>query len=216
MPKIVPITEGQGDVEAVPLLLRKILQHNKWWEWEVAHPKRAGSLSALKRKLDRFLGYAQREEDCGGILILLDLDECCPWDEARDLAQQIRQLNPSCPVAVVLAHREYEAWFLASLSTIAGHYGLPSGLTFPGDVEQERGVKEWLTAQMPPGKAYKETVHQVEFTTRIDLKLAHRNSRSFRRLCHAVGELVQLAGASHRGQVTPYEERAYETHRTEC
>ena len=81
---------------------------------------------------------------------------------------------------------------LASLETIAGNCGLPANLKYEGDIESKRGVKEWLTAQMPPGLAYKETLHQVKLTHLIDLDLAQQRSRSFRRLFHAVEELVEM------------------------
>ena len=204
MPCIVPIVEGDGDVEAVPLLLRRILQHHQWFDWSVAHPKRARSLSTLKQKLESFIRYAEKERDCSGILILFDLDDGCPKDEADDLVQLARQLGSASPIAVAFAHREYEAWFLASLDTIAGSYGLPPGLVYDGDVERRRDVKGWLTRQMPPGQSYKETIHQAKFTNRIDLDHASCRSRSFRRLRHAVEQLVQAADIHHaRGYVTP-------------
>ncbi len=204
MPCIVPIVEGDGDMKAVPLLLRMILQHHQWFDWSVAPPKKARGLSALKRKLGSFIRYAEKERDCSAILILLDLDDGCPRDEACDLADRVRQLRSTTPIAVAFAHREYEAWFLASLATIAGSYGLSPDLVYDGDVEGRRGVKEWLTRQMPRGQGYKETIHQVKFTSRIDLDHASCRSRSFRRLCHAVEQLVQAADIHHaRGYVTP-------------
>ena len=204
MPRIVPIVEGDGDMDAVPLLLRMILQHHQWFDWSVAPPKKARGLSALKRKLGSFIRYAEKERDCSGILILLDLDDGCPRDEAFDLADRVRQLRSMTPIAVAFAHREYEAWFLASLPTIAGSYGFLPELAYDGDVEGRRGVKEWLTRQMPRGQSYKETIHQVKFTSLIDLDHARLRSRSFRRLCHAVEQLVQAADIHHaRGYVTP-------------
>ena len=203
MPRIIPIVEGEGEVEAVPLLLRRILEYNGQWNWSVGRPTRAGHLDVLRHRLSRVLQRAQQEPDCAGILILLDLDDGCPYEEARNLAAQVRQLNLPIPVAIVFAHREYEAWFLASLATIAGSYGLPPDLTYPGDVEARRGVKECLTRQMPSHMPYKETVHQAKFTARIDLALARDNSRSFRRLLHAVEQLVQAAGTPQPGFVTP-------------
>ena len=111
MPRLVPIVEGYGDLEAVPLLLRRILLDRHWSHWSVAAPKRAGSLAALKKNLGQFIQYAQLEKDCGGILVLLDLDDGCPKKEAYTLAAQVHQLHPRYPVAVVLVHREYETWF---------------------------------------------------------------------------------------------------------
>ncbi len=49
---IVPIVEGQGDMMAVPVLLRRILWHHEWWHWTVGQPKRAGGLGALRKRLE--------------------------------------------------------------------------------------------------------------------------------------------------------------------
>jgi hypothetical protein len=203
MPMIVPIVEGDGDVQAVPSLIRKVLQHNEYWHWQVAPAKKAGGLNSLRPRLSDFLRYAQLEPGVGATLVLLDLDDGCAYREAQSLAINIRNFNLPHPVAVVFACREYEAWFLASLSTIAGQYDLPEGLLYEGDVEARRGAKEWLSKQMPSGRIYKETIHQVSMTQQIDLELARQNSRSFRRLCHAIEELVQAADSGFQGLVTP-------------
>jgi hypothetical protein len=182
MSKIVALVEGPGDIEAVPELLRRVLYKKQQWTWQVARPKRVGGLGALKKRLD----------------------DGCPETEAINLAQQIRSLNLSCPVAIVFAHREYEAWFLASLDSIARQFHLlPADLTYGGDVEGIRDVKGWFTRQMPPGRAYKETIHQTSLTTWMDLDVACQNSRSFRRLCDAVEELLTMSANNQRGQVTP-------------
>jgi Domain of unknown function (DUF4276) len=202
MPAIVPIVEGDGDAQAAPSLITRFLHEREKWDWTVAHPKKAGGLVSLQPKLAQFLRYAEQEPQCGAVLILLDLDDGCPREEAFSLANTIRSLTPSHPVGVVFAHREYEAWFLASLDTIAGTHNIPEGLTYQGEVEARRGAKEWLTKQMPRGTIYKETIHQSSMTRQIDLDLARKNSRSFRRLDKAIGELIDAA-EQNRALVTP-------------
>ncbi len=203
MPIIVPIVEGDGEIEAVPVLLRRILEQREWWHWSVRKPMRAGGLGSLKKRFAQLLQYAATTEDCGGIMVLMDLDDGCPKAEAVALAAEARTLNLACPIAIVFAHREYEAWFLASLSTVAGQYDLPPTLQYSGNVEGRRDVKGWFSEQMPPGKAYKETFHQVRLTNLLDIDRARRNSRSFRRFYHAVEELVQMADSGGRGAVSP-------------
>jgi len=191
MPKIVPIVEGDGELEAVPILLRRILfEHIQNFDWQVSRPKKAHSLPVLRKKLAEYIRYAQIEPECAGILILLDLDDGCPEEEACNLAIEIRNLSPSYPVAVVMAHREYEAWFLASLETLAGEYDLPAGLTYEGNVEDLRGVKEWISRHMPAGKIYKETIHQPSMSRQIDLHNSSGRSRSFNRLLSAVEQIL--------------------------
>lgn len=202
MPSILPLVEGHGEVEAVPALLQLLLTdmgHHTWYV-DQRRLKRVRGLSYLRNRLASFLEYL-RIDAPDAVLILLDLDDGCPVDEARSLSAEIVQAHLPFPVAVVFALREYEAWFLASMPSVAGATPLlPTDLEYDGDPEGRRDCKGWLKRQMPTGMIYKETQHQVEFTRSIDLNQAKNNSRSFRRLCNAVEQLVQSAGI---GLVTP-------------
>jgi len=67
-PVIVPIVEGHGEVEAVPLLLRRILGEifqNR--EWKVRRPVRAGSVDSFRKRMERYLGLALQGE-CNAIM----------------------------------------------------------------------------------------------------------------------------------------------------
>lgn len=192
MRQIVPIVESYGDVQAVPFLLRRILQERfQVFDWQVARPKKADSLAAFTNKLSNFLQYAFLEPSCGAVLILFDLDDGCPKESASQLAQRLRAEYCRAPVAVVLAHREFESWFLASAETLAGKFDLSEALTYPDEVEIRRDAKGWLTEQMPPGMTYKETFHQEKMVARLDLALAYQRSRSFRRLVHALEQIIR-------------------------
>jgi hypothetical protein len=46
--------------------------------------------------------------------------------------------------------------------------GLRADARYDGDFEAKRGVKEWLTSQMPAGRAYKPTVDQLPLTRMVD------------------------------------------------
>lgn len=203
MPTLIPVVEGDGEREAVPLLLRRILTHNEHWTWQVGQARVIGGIGTLTKRYDNVLQRLVLDSACDAILILNDLDDGCPMQEAQALARRAEQLQLPCPVAVVLAHREYEAWFLASLATIAGNYDLPADTRYPGGCEDLRGAKGWLSKQMPPGKIYKETIHQVKMTQLLDIDLARATSRSFRRLCRAVDELIAATGTDQRGVATP-------------
>jgi hypothetical protein len=200
MPKIVPIIEGDGDFQAVPILLRRILTEElNLYTWEVARPKKANSLTALQKRLSDYIQYAQIEPDCGAILILLDLDDGCPKEQAVQLVEQIKKEYLKYPVAVVLAHREYEGWFLASAEALRGQHNLPAELHPPESPEIIRDAKGWLTEHMPNGMIYKETTHQPAMTVQMDFELVKSRSRSFRRLLHALEQLTNSA----LPQVTP-------------
>jgi hypothetical protein len=191
MLSIVPIVEGQGDVAALPILLRRLL-HERYqrYEVEIAKPKNAHGSGKLIKELERFLRLAAITPDCGAILVLIDPDDKCPKELAESLASQSKALGLGKPTEIVFAKCEYETWFLASLDTIRGRAAISETASFTGEIESLRGVKEWLGKQMPPDRTYKETADQPTLTPFIDLSLAHANSRSFRRLCHAVEQLL--------------------------
>jgi len=197
MNKIVPIVEGTGEVGAVPILVRKLLGEMGRWDIEVVTPKNAHSRNNLLKVggIERFIQLVASESDRCGILVLLDADKQCAVELATGLAERIRRSGCSHPAVVVCATREYEAWFLASLESlvgrdIGGKPGLPDGLVYDGEVEDLPNAKEWLSKHFPGSRAYKETLDQPPLTHHIAMDLALRRSRSFRRLYHAIEELV--------------------------
>jgi len=191
MTTIVTIVEGNGEVAVLPVLLRKLVHWEEHYV-EFPRPKNAHGRNNLIKPggIEHFLELARREQQCNGVLVLIDADEDCAKKLALELASRVHNSKLPFPVAIVCAKCEYEAWFLASLATIAGHADIPSGTVYQGDVEDKRGVKEWLTNQMPAGKIYKETQHQSIMTDLLDIELVQQSSRSFRRLQHALEELL--------------------------
>ena len=206
MKKLIPIIEGDGEMKAIPNLLSRILTMKQAYDWGVGRPIQGKSLGHLRKNLSRFLALAELE-GAAATIIILDLDDGCPRHEAASLVQEIKAIGGRVnPVAVVFAHREYEAWLLASLATIAGQYHIPLDAAFSGEVESLRDVKGWFTRQMchdGVARRYKETIHQVELTRLMDLDRVAVQSRSFRRLLKAVDEVVTAEQESLLGYVTP-------------
>lgn len=203
MPRLIPLVEGDGDLRAVPILVQRLLLergHDGWFvDGKRAKPVR--SLPNLRNRLPNFLEYLRIEEP-DAALILLDLDDGCPCETAIALASDVAEVGLPFPTAVVFAHREFEAWFLASLPSIAASTPLlADGLDYEAEPERRRGCKEWLNKQMPRGRRYEETLHQAAFCRHLDVERAASRSRSFRRLRDALDGLVQTAG--RRGVATP-------------
>ena len=193
---IVPIVEGPGDEVAAPVLLRRVLGERLGrYDLEVKRPKKAKGRGRLVKRLESFLEYARRTPRCAAILVLLDADKDCPKELGARLACRALTTGVGIPIAVVCAKPEYENWFLAS----------DEG--FPGDVEGFRGAKEWLSHKMPSGLAYKETKDQAALSSAIDIEAAFQGSRSFRRLCSALEELVACID-TNKMSVTPAQWRA--------
>jgi len=217
MPTLVPIVEGDGEVEALPVLLRRLFHEvYQVYDVNIARPKNAhgcGNLTAPEQ-IERFVAYALLESECDGILVLIDndavqgliegevLDQDCAPAFAHYLAGRIQAMHPTKPVAVVVARWEYEAWFLASLETVGTVVGVPEGTAYEGDVESERSAKGWIERRLPPGQKYSETRDQARMTAYLDLESATHRSRSFKRLRHALEQLVD-AHLKDRLIVTP-------------
>ena len=149
------------------------------------------------------------EPDCAAILILLDADEECPRELAFTLAERIRSHGSKYPVVIVVAKCAFENWFLASLETIRGkklkgRLCLSEDTPIPEDAEKANG-KKYLTDHMPSGRAYKETEDQEAMVRLIDHDIASKRSRSFRRLCHAIEEIIEFLreGWTKDAMVTP-------------
>jgi hypothetical protein len=206
MRKIVPIVEGDGEVDALPKLLSRLLVDLNSWDLLSARPRNAHGRTNLTKPggIESFLRLAEREPDCAGTLVLVDADEDCAYQLGRTLAARCLQAGPKFPSVVVCAKCEYEAWFLASIQSIASarQHDMPEDLIFEGDSEAVRNAKAWLSKQMSSGRMYKETSDQASMSTLLDFAIARNRSRSFRRLCHAVEELVE-AIRSNQIIVTP-------------
>src|SRR5207302_6426600 len=93
-------------------------------------------------------------------------------------------------ISIVIAKREYEAWFLAAARSLAAQRGLAEQLDSPVDPESVQGAKEWLTARMPSDQSYSPTRHQAAYSDLMDLAEA-RKARSFRKF---EKELARLLG----------------------
>jgi hypothetical protein len=132
----------------------------------------------------------------------LDADIDCAKNLSIYLAKRAFLHNPHISTVIVAAKYRYENWFLASIETLKGNCGLQENLQvidFPEDIPDP---KRWLTVNMVPGRAYRETMDMVVMTQLLDTNLVFQRSRSFKRLVHAVDELLHSI-SSGKPRVTP-------------
>jgi hypothetical protein len=142
--------------------------------------------------LERALRAHRQYDDCAAVLILLDMEDDCPRTQAGELTARIRSMEPlPFSVVVVCAYREYETWFLSSLDSIKCE-------RYPEDPEVKRDAKGWLRQRF----GYKPTRDQAKYTEKIDPALASQRSRSFRRLRHALEQVID-AFQQGRTCITP-------------
>ncbi|MBL8400667.1 DUF4276 family protein [Accumulibacter sp.] len=96
------------------------------------------------------------------------------------MAQRAFDVLGEFGVAVVVAQREYEAWFLAAAGSLAGKRGLQEGLAAPPDSDAIRNAKGWLSERMSNGR-YHEVSDQPAMSALFDIGEALAGSRSFRK-----------------------------------
>ena len=113
MAKIVAIVEGDGEVEAVPVLLRRIgAEVSPLVPLAVSRPIRVRRHRIVKEgELERYVALAAaRAGDGGRLMILLDANGDCPAEFAPIILQRACATCPNLRVEVVLAKCEYESW----------------------------------------------------------------------------------------------------------
>jgi len=98
--------------------------------------------------------------------------------------------RPDRRISVVLANREFEAWFLAAAPSLAGQFGFPAEFPRPRAPESPRDCKGVLTKARPKGRSYKETVDQTPLTSAFDLKMAREHSDSFDKFYRETSRLL--------------------------
>ena len=177
--KIAAIVEGHGECEAVPILIRRIAQTiNPGFVPKVLSPLRVPASRLLKEgEMERSVELAARKlQGRGGIVIIVDCDweNGCPAEEGPLLLRRAVAARGDLPITVVLAKKEFEAWFLAAAESLRGQYGLPDGLEPPPDPEEIRGAKKWLSDRMLSGRSYAETTDQPALAAIFDMEMARR------------------------------------------
>lgn len=168
MATLYSLVEGDGEVEALPILVRRILAQKNRYDLQVIRPFNAHNRNNLFKNggLERFL-KALAKKSPGGILVLFDAEQDCALELARDLAARTRNTGAHLPVAIVAAKYHYENWLIYDES-------IPD-------------PKRWLKKQW--GR-YRETLDQPAFSATLDLAKAYRRCRSFKRLYHALEQLL--------------------------
>jgi len=224
MKSLIPFVEGDGDVSAVPILLKRLLAEQN--AWDVVRlddrPFRVGEIGKLAKndfyEWKRKLRACLKRANVGGVIVLLDGDikkvggsPFCAATMARSLAGVAVETGAGSTfsVAIVFACQEYESWLIAGIESLAGKRLSDGRLAAPldakppdGDLEKRpRNAKGWLDDRMEG--AYRESRHQAELTKLIDLDMIReRKMRSFQRLESAVREIV-AAIRENRHVATP-------------
>jgi len=194
--RIAAIVEGDGECKAVPILVRRIaLTIDPGFVPDILRPFRVSAAKLRKEgEIERTTELAARKlQGKGGIIVIIDCDwdNGCPATDGPALLKRAQAVRSDIPIVVILAKKEYEAWFIAAAESLRGKHGLPDIISSPLDPESIRGAKEWLSQKMPSGYSYAETTDQPAFSSIFDMNMARRSSDSFDKCYRDIRKMLE-------------------------
>ena len=198
----VVIVEGDADSEAVPFLLRRVIEHEQMFDHDILErPIRARDIPTVRRagELERFVQYACARPRCDSVLVLIDCDDDCARDVAFEFCKRVNDIAQRArkKVGIGFFCREFEALFLCSISSLNENYP-ELGFTLddapaPEVVERVRDAKGTLAGLMS-SRSYKPTRDQAPFVSALDLDYLVQHSRSFQHVRRLMEWLRQERG----------------------
>jgi hypothetical protein len=215
MNRLVLLVEGDGDVQAVPCLVGRLLtQLPDPLQGQLFldnAPMRIGGLHQITGKrqgdLVRHLGNAAKRPKLGAVLLILDGDAdrvedqpFCAVEVARTIAQRASAAGAGTrfSFAAVFLRQEYESLLLSVADQLPG---LKSGVTLPAAPEETpRDAKGWLHENLADG--YNPTHRQLDLTRAVEDWTPVGSLKCYQRLVHALAELAEAAATS-RHLVSP-------------
>ena len=199
MAAIVPIVEGFAEVESIPVLFRRILEQQNIHDVSIARPFRVKRNRVVHpQELEGAVTLAARDRaNVAGVIVVLDSDDDCPARLGPDLLARARTAT-NLPVAIVLAQKELECWFLGAKESLRGKRGIREDSVAPANPESIRGAKERLTRNMPPGRRYLEVDDQPAFADAMNVEQAEARCPSFAKLMRALNEVARAIRANQR------------------
>lgn len=223
MKRLVLLGEGQGEEQALPVLVNKLLRE-KGTEGPLFVDRdviRTGSSFVTWRHTAtqpdfsewlRFLTVAARRPGTAAVLAVYDGDlpsfppgsglPFCPATAAKAMVAAAANAGAGklFSLSVVFACAEYETWLVASAESLAGRQlmgarlALPRGTAFPPGDPESHG-KKWLEENMP---SYRPTRDQAALTELLDPSAVRaKGLRSFQRLEHALDQLLAAVITGH-------------------
>ncbi len=183
------LVEGYGEVEAIPVLLRRIAAEVEV-HVQVEMPWRGKRQRLVRDDLDDLANALTfiRGAGVGGILIVLDADDDCPATLGPDMRQRAEAVVGDIPVRVVIANHEYEAWLLAGFAGLRGRRRISADSEYADDPESETSPKAVLKDLN--ASTYAPPVDQPAMTALFDMDQARIDAPSFDKLWRDVSDLL--------------------------
>ena len=208
--RLVIFAEGQGGVQSTKRLVHKLLARHQAKEalFVDDHVIQLGGLTSLVNRGGESdwvskVKAAHKRGNVGAMLLVLDGDfsgksfqttegklPFCAKTYASLLAKRAREAGAGnlFSLGVVIARAEFESWLIAGCPELTKQCQPHENADFLEN--GMKGAKKWISERTKG--PYKPTRHQDEWTGRINLDTPLLNNmRSFKRMCHAIEELVQ-------------------------
>ena len=192
MPRcLIPIVEGQSEVESAGVLLRRLLHARGVYDLDVARPFRVKRSKVVRDdELEKAIEQAQRSRDGAvALMVILDADHDCAAELGPRLEARAKGAT-ELPVTVVLAETEFEGWLLGAKESLRGLRGIASDAVAPPDPQGIRDAKGELSANMIEGRRYIAVDDQPAMVQRIDLRLAEERCSSFAKLVRSLDAIL--------------------------
>lgn len=191
---LIPIVEGQSEVESAGVLLRRLLYDNEVFDLNVARPFRVKRNKVVREEeLEKAIAQAEKSRpDAAAILVLLDADDDCPAELGPALGARAR-VATTLPVEVVLAEMEFEAWFLGAQESLIGVCGISPDAPISPYPQRVRDAKGEVSRSMVEGRRYIAVDDQPALVDAMDLNLAEARCSSFEKLVRSVKRLAHEA-----------------------
>jgi hypothetical protein len=199
MKYIFPIVEGHGEVEAVPVLLRRIA-------YECIDPVACDIFRPFRLPRQKIVQFGQDLANAiklgkekidatgsgGGIIIFADADDDCPVHLQSKFKLFSKNMKVLIPTFLISPNKEYEAWFIACAEKMRCHQMVRSDASSHPDPESVRDAKGYFDREvLIPTAHYSETVDQAKFSSVIDFDCLLQTSRSFKKLYESSNYLLR-------------------------
>lgn len=192
MVSIVPIVEGQGELAAIPILIRRVLASLGEARVQVRRPARENKGTLLKPGgLERFArAAAQRAPGDVRVLLLLDADNDAACTRGPDLQGRLQRALGSRHCAAVLAVREYENWLIGDAPSLSRDGAFRDKISRQRNPESVLDAKRWLNDRRTAKHRYDPVKDQARLTELIDLEVVRQRCPSFDKFWREVERLA--------------------------
>lgn len=186
MARVSCIVEGDGDITAVPNLIRHTAASHGLFQIQiVGRPLRAGNIANLMRagEYERFVRIASKRDN-DVILLLCDADDRCPVDLINEMHSRSEIISGEVQkrIGICFFKPEFEVLFLHDIHNIAHRcpqFGINPDKLYVLDFEGVRDSKGRLK-EICSRVRYKETRDQEKLVYALDTHNLPARSRCFR------------------------------------